>query len=584
MNTVDGFRRPVTELTLDGLDTTTSTIETNALLVSGGNKMLAPLDMGSFSIKNLQGGTGTTDAVAYGQLASYDTVAARTAADTAVTNAYIAADALKLSLTGGVMTGTITSNSTTPFNFENANSPVVCRMSAGNVSVTNACTLQMNSHAASILDFRDNTNTTKAQFKYLNGSPGSLNMVVNAVTALSTTGTLATFGVPVAMSSKNITGLLAGAAASTDAANVSQMEAGDTAVTNAFNSALTSYSTTAQMNTALALKVNTTTLASYSTTAQMNTALALKVDTTTLASYPTTAQMNTADALKLDKAGGTMTGAIVMGGTNKITGLSAGASGTTDACNVSQMQAGDATVVASSLQKVGGSANTMTGPLVMGTQQITQLATATGAGNAVRYDQTMTVDGVHPMAANMNMGSFKIESLAPSTSGTDAVNQTQIQTGAIPRTAWQSGETIQIISRSSRKGDTLNLTTGMTGTTAATSLLVVPYTSKQLGCTTIIQFTVTAYRHSNTASGEDIVRLLPNITSVPGTTEFFHFQLSPGQSSIYNLPYHTLSLQTAMVSTNTSTTMSCGITVLVFTDDTIYFGAPWSLTITEVKA
>jgi hypothetical protein len=554
MNTVDGFQRPLSVLTLDGLDATTSTVASNALLLDGSSTMQGTINMGGYTIQNLQGSTGSNDAVSYYQatqligtaIAPYDTVAARTAADTAVTNAYIAADALKLSLSGGTTTGTISSTTvTTPFDFSNPNGTIIAKLSAGTPGVTNMCALQMHSNAESLIEFRDNVvafvSDVKASIKYIYGSPGSLNMLVNAVTALSLTNTMATLGVPLAMSSKKITGLLAGAATSNDAANVAQMEAGDAAVTSAFNTSLASYSTTTQMNTALALKVNTTTLASYSTTAQMNTA----------------------DALKLDKAGGTMTGAIVMGGTNKITGLNAGASGTTDACNVNQMQAGDAAVVASSLQKTGG---TMSGTLSMGTNQITQLAAATGQGNAVRYDQTMTVDGVHPMAADMDLGTNDI-----------------INVGRITRSLWNTGEVIQIITRSSRKGDALNLTTGMTGTTAATSLLVVPYTSKQLGCNTIIQFTVTAYRHSNTASGEDIVRLLPNITSVPGTTEFFHFQLSPGQSNLYSLPYHTLSLQTAMVSTNTSTTMSCGITVLVFTDDTIYFSAPWSLTITEVQ-
>jgi hypothetical protein len=185
-----------------------------------------PIAMSSKNITGLAAGAaGSTEAANVVQME---------AADLVVTNAFVAADALKLSLTGGLMTGTITSNSSTPFNFENANAPVTARMSAGNVSVTNACTLQMNSNSASILDFRDNANATKAQFKYLYGSPGSLSMLVNAVTALSTTDTLCTLGVPVAMSSKKITGLLAGAATTTDAANVAQMEAADLVVTNAY--------------------------------------------------------------------------------------------------------------------------------------------------------------------------------------------------------------------------------------------------------------------------------------------------------------------------------------------------------------
>jgi len=186
---------------------------TQAMLRNGANAATADIPMGNFKLTGLANGVAATDAATVSQIAAY------------------------LPLAGGLMTGTITSNSSTPFNFDNANAPVTCRMSAGNVSVTNACTLQMNSNSASVLDFRDNTNVTKAQFKYLYGTPGSLNMLVNAVTALSTTDTLATFGVPVAMSSQKITGLLAGAAASTDAANVTQMEAADLVVTNAFTTA-----------------------------------------------------------------------------------------------------------------------------------------------------------------------------------------------------------------------------------------------------------------------------------------------------------------------------------------------------------
>ena len=186
-----------------------------------------PIAMSSKNITGLAAGAaGSTEAA---------NVAQMEAADLVVTNAYVAADALKLSLTGGTMTGTISATTvTTPFDFSNPNGTIVAKLSAGNVSVTNACTFQMNSNAESVLEFRNNANATKAQFKYLYGTPGSLNMLVNAVAALSTTDTLATFGVPVAMSSKKITGLLAGAATTTDAANVAQMEAADLVVTNAF--------------------------------------------------------------------------------------------------------------------------------------------------------------------------------------------------------------------------------------------------------------------------------------------------------------------------------------------------------------
>jgi hypothetical protein len=328
MNTVDGTVRAFTTLTLDGLNATDTAIDGLSSIYA----TPAYVDSADSQVTNayVAANTAQTTAITAAYVAANTAqttaiTAAYIAADTVVTNAYVAADALKLSLTGGTMTGTIVSNSiTNPFNFFNSSTPVTGRMSAGNAAVTNACTLQMCSNSASILDFQSNTNATKAQIKYTYGTPGTLNMLVNGVTALSTTDTTCTFGVPLAMSTKKITGLLTGAAASTDAANVAQMEAADLVVTNAYiaavalkvnTSTLASYSTTTQAATA-----TTAALANYSTTAQAATAT-----TAALANYSTTTQMNiadgmvqagyiAADVLKVSKTGDTMTGTLTMSG------------------------------------------------------------------------------------------------------------------------------------------------------------------------------------------------------------------------------------------------------------------------------
>jgi hypothetical protein len=67
-----------------------------------------------------------------------------------------------------------------------------------------------------------------------NQPANSLHFDLAGVTRQSISTTAATFSIPVAMSSQKITGLLAGAGGSTDAANVAQMEAADLVVTNAY--------------------------------------------------------------------------------------------------------------------------------------------------------------------------------------------------------------------------------------------------------------------------------------------------------------------------------------------------------------
>lgn len=309
------------------------------MLRNGANAATADIPMGGFKLTGLANGVAGTDAATVSQIAAY------------------------LPLAGGTMTGTISATTvTTPFDFSNPTGTIIAKLSAGSVAVTNACTLQMNSNSASVLDFRDNADVTKAQFRYLYGSPGSLNMLVNAVTALSTTDTLATFGVPLAMSSKKISGLLAGATGTTEAVNVTQMEA--------------------------------------------------------------------ADALKLSLLGGTMGGAINMGGF-----------------------------------------------------QISNMANGTGSQNAVTYTQTVLRSGANSMTGALDMGTTnKIINLATPTLGTDATTKTYVDTaGTTLTTAYIAADAVVTNNSVQKTGSIMtgtltinNIQTFLQAThTAASSLLTM---------------------------------------------------------------------------------------------------------------
>jgi hypothetical protein len=222
--------------------------------------MFADINANGHVVKNLDDGVNASDSCTYGQMTAADT-----AQTTSITAAYTAADNLRLLLTGGVMSGTVSSTTvTTPFDYKNPNGTIIAKLEAGTSAVTNTCTIQMSSNASSILEFRDNLAlNVKAQLKYTYGSPGSLGLVVAGVTALSTSNTAATFNVPVALNSPATSGnhavrydqtltldgthqmqaainaggfkvanSAAGSAGSADCATVAQMEAAD-AVVNA---------------------------------------------------------------------------------------------------------------------------------------------------------------------------------------------------------------------------------------------------------------------------------------------------------------------------------------------------------------
>jgi hypothetical protein len=312
MNTLSGLRSYDTVLTLDGLSQFDSSIQTQALLIDGSNAMESDINANFHVVKNLDNGVNASDSCTYGQMTTADTAlssaltasytaadtaqttaitaaytaadttqttaitAAYTAADTtqttAITAAYTSADNLRLLLTGGVMSGTVSSTTvTTPFDYKNPNGTIIAKLEAGTTAVTNTCTLQMASNASSILEFRDNLAlNVKAQLKYTYGAPGSLSMVVAGVTPLSTSSTAATFSVPVTLNSPATSGAhavrydqtmtldgthqmqaaincggfkvansAAGSAGSADCATVAQMEAADATVAANATAALT---------------------------------------------------------------------------------------------------------------------------------------------------------------------------------------------------------------------------------------------------------------------------------------------------------------------------------------------------------
>jgi hypothetical protein len=261
------------------------TVGTNTrVLRVGGTQITAARNISlatTNKVVNLSPGTTTNDAVNYGQTMLRSGVNAATANipmggfkltglglgvagdDAATVSQLTASPHFYLPLAGGTMTGNLVIN-------RGVNPCIFTLASAGNTTI----------------DFKDDNLVLKGSMQY-NQPANSLHFDLAGVTRQTISTTATTFSTPVAMSSQKITGLLAGAGGSTDAANVAQMEAADTVVTNAYIAA---------------------------------------------------------DALKLNRSGvGAMTGALDMGGF-LIQQVNAGAAGSTNAANVAQMEAADASV------------------------------------------------------------------------------------------------------------------------------------------------------------------------------------------------------------------------------------------------
>ena len=69
---------------------------------------------------------------------------------------------------------------------------------------------------------------------------------------------------------------------------------------------------------------------------------------------------------------------------------------------------------------------TMSGAIAMGGSKVTGLGAATTAGDAVRYQQAILMNGANAFIANQSMGGFQLNNLANGTASGDAVNYSQL--------------------------------------------------------------------------------------------------------------------------------------------------------------
>jgi hypothetical protein len=377
MNTLSGLRSYDTVLTLDGLSQFDSSIQTQALLIDGSNAMVADLDAGGHVVKNLDIGQNSSDSCTFGQMTT--------------------ADNLRLLLSGGVMTGTVSSTTvTTPFDFSNPNGTIIAKLSAGTASVNNACTLQMASNSSSTLEFRDNASNVKAALKYNFGSPGSLNMIVNGVTALSTSNTQATFAVPISMS--NV------------ATPLTAVNTG-----GALNLSLSAGTAISTQPCSIKMSSNSQSYLEFT-----DVAAATKAWVRYLASGGGSIDLTVANNPMVTLTSSTVTlgGTTQLGG-NRITGLG---SPTVDSDAATRLFVTDADNL--KLNLLGG---TMGGGINMGNFQISGLANGTGQQNAVTVSQTLLRNGVNPMTGALDMNTInKIINLATPTLGTDAATKTYV--------------------------------------------------------------------------------------------------------------------------------------------------------------
>lgn len=201
------------------------------------------------------------------------------------------------------------------------------------------------------------------------------------------------------MRTHKISGVVAGAAASTEAVNVTQMEAADLAVTNASVQKLGGTMTG-----------NLTMSGANINMGSGYIGLLAGVNPTDAVNYGQVILRSGVNAMTADLAMGT----------HKITGLSAGTV-STDAANYGQTLLRDGT-------------NAMTAQLYMGNFRIGNLSPALSSLDAVNYGQTVLRDGTNAMTGILNMGLNIISNCGPASSATDVVTYTQITNKFVPLT------------------------------------------------------------------------------------------------------------------------------------------------------
>jgi hypothetical protein len=379
---------------------------------------------------------------------------ADTAQTTAITTAYTAADALKLNLSGGNMTGAITSSLVQPLNFTNSTGPVICRLSAGNTTVTQLASIQMCSNSAGIIDFQDNLNLTKAKIQYTYGTPGAISLIVGGAQVLSASDTTLTCGM-INMQNNRIFGLAATPTTDQDAVPRLFMQNAIATETTAriAGDASGTAALTAEVNSRVA------SVAAEATTRASEDALRLKLDGTSTMSGPlnlgsqrlTNLATSTtgSDACRSDEVlllNGTrqMAGSINAGGF-KVANAAYGSAGSADLCTVAQMEAGLGLCL-----KLNGS-NTMTATLPVGSHLISGVLEPTLPDHASNKSYTDAADGLRmringstPMTGALDMSSNKVISVGTPTANFDAVTKLYTDTKAYLRTSATSNGTFTV--------------------------------------------------------------------------------------------------------------------------------------------
>lgn len=260
--------------------------------------------------------------------------------------------------------------------------------------------------------------TDAATFGQLSSAQTTLTNSIN--TKVSKAGDTMTGAL--AMTNNKITALAAGTV-STDAVNFGQLDTQNTNLTNSINTKVSKAgdTMTGALNMGTTNKITNLAAGTVSTDA-VNKGQLDAVDT---------ARIN-GDALKVNKAGDSMTGALAMG-TNKITGLADGTL-TADAVNFGQLSTQNTNLTNSINTKVSKAGDTMSGALNMGgTNKIVSLANGTVSTDAATYGQVTAVDTAKvnragdTMSGALAMSNNKITGLANGTVAADAVNYGQLQ-------------------------------------------------------------------------------------------------------------------------------------------------------------